>query len=361
MQNESLIEIRLKISAGTATDEEVEIWEQWKNQPHIREMQFVSGEEIELWFKLNKDDKDLQALFEKDDEDLEQHTIEKSQPNIDVNPITEAVPVFDIRQSGWSVRKLLVAAGITVVALTIVLSFFLNNKKTTNQSQQLASVDFITVRTSFKGDTTVVLSDGTKAWLNSNSELIYPSRFTGSKREVKASGEIFFDVAHNKDIPLIVYGPNTEILVLGTSFNFNDYKGSISQKVALIVGSVAVKRKTDTSFYQLKPGEKMTFSPGETDVQQMERLNEATAWQRDSFSYDYDRLSYIVNELANYYGVKMVIEEGVKDSLYTIGSFSRTLPLSEILRGIARTGDMTFKPNKDSIKPGETVLILKGE
>ena len=39
----------------------------------------------------------------------------------------------------------------------------------------------------------IILTDGTKIWLNSGSQLSYPVKFTGNTREVYLSGEAFFD------------------------------------------------------------------------------------------------------------------------------------------------------------------------
>ena len=42
--------------------------------------------------------------------------------------------------------------------------------------------------------TTVDLPDGSKVYLNSESSLIYPSSFSGEKRNVQLKGEAFFEV-----------------------------------------------------------------------------------------------------------------------------------------------------------------------
>ena len=63
----------------------------------------------------------------------------------------------------------------------------------------------------------LVLSDGTKVWLNSDSELSYPVKFIGDTRTVSLKGEAYMEVAENKSKPFVVKTPGTEIEVLGTA------------------------------------------------------------------------------------------------------------------------------------------------
>ncbi|MDX1284360.1 MAG: FecR family protein, partial [Draconibacterium sp.] len=65
----------------------------------------------------------------------------------------------------------------------------------------------------------VVLSDGTKVWLNSTSLLIASEPFTGETREIKLFGEAYFEVAHNPEQPFIVHTRQMKTQVLGTHFN----------------------------------------------------------------------------------------------------------------------------------------------
>ncbi len=73
MQNELLIEIRLKISAGTASDEEIQLWEEWINQPHISAQQFVDETEIEQRLRIDKAKPDWESFLEKQKANLIDH------------------------------------------------------------------------------------------------------------------------------------------------------------------------------------------------------------------------------------------------------------------------------------------------
>lgn len=77
------------------------------------------------------------------------------------------------------------------------------------------------------GEFFVCLSDGTKVWLNSESELKYASEFVGEERRVYLTGEAYFEVAHNPNKPFFVEAKNLQIQVLGTSFGVRVYKDEV--------------------------------------------------------------------------------------------------------------------------------------
>ena len=65
----------------------------------------------------------------------------------------------------------------------------------------------------------VELSDGTRLVVNSQSKVIYPCRFNGDIRKIYAQGEVFLEVAHDKQHPFIVESEDFKLRVLGTKFN----------------------------------------------------------------------------------------------------------------------------------------------
>ncbi|RYG06176.1 MAG: FecR family protein, partial [Chitinophagaceae bacterium] len=73
------------------------------------------------------------------------------------------------------------------------------------------------------GQYRLTLADGTKVWLNAASSITYPTRFNAERREVSISGEVYFEVAHDKTKPFIVRANQQEVEVLGTHFNISAY------------------------------------------------------------------------------------------------------------------------------------------
>lgn len=105
----------------------------------------------------------------------------------------------------------------------------------------------------------LVLEDGTKVWLNSETELSYPSRFAGTKREVKLLGEAFFEVTPDKERPFYVKANGMDIRVLGTSFNVSAYQDSESTSTTLVEGSVAVST-TNGAERTITPSERLAYN-----------------------------------------------------------------------------------------------------
>src|SRR5690606_41470504 len=97
-----------------------------------------------------------------------------------------------------------------------------------------------TISTPKGGQYQVVLSDGTKVWLNAASTLRYPIRVNGSVRQVELVGEGYFEVSADKNTPFIVNCHHQIGHVTGTRSNINAYREEQSVKTTLGEGKVNV-------------------------------------------------------------------------------------------------------------------------
>ena len=100
-------------------------------------------------------------------------------------------------------------------------------------------IHMMEVRTNPGMTTSVELPDGTEVVLNSSSSLRYPSRFADDKREVKLVGEAFFSVAKDEKKFIVGTLNNSKIVVHGTEFNVEAYKGSRTVQTTLVSGKVS--------------------------------------------------------------------------------------------------------------------------
>jgi Fe2+-dicitrate sensor, membrane component len=158
-------------------------------------------------------------------------------------------------------------------------------------------------------DFKIVLADGTEVWLNTDSRLIYPTRFTGRERHVQLQGEAYFKVAHDAEHPFIITTGNMQARVLGTELNIRSYTSNDSH-VTLINGRVEVHgggSKGQTVV--LSPGEDAQWHDGgalsvhETDV------DSYVYWKDGYFYFDDKPLVEIMQSLGRWYNINVVFDD----------------------------------------------------
>lgn len=203
------------------------------------------------------------------------------------------------------------------------------------------------------GQYRLTLPDGTKVWLNAASSITYPVAFVGDKRDVKTSGEVYFEVARDKEKPFIVdAGGRTAIEVLGTNFNVNGYADDGSIKTTLLEGSVKV---TGNTFVVLKPGQQAVVEdPDQAQVAQAKaaqakvadqktilvrtvNTDQVMAWKNGFFNLQDARFEEVMKQLERWYDIE-VKYEGKAPSIGFQGKMDRGVHLSGVLRLLSELG-----------------------
>jgi len=233
---------------------------------------------------------------------------------------------------------------ITVKDSTII-SYGKNGRKVTvgtqavNTNSSSASA-FNTVRVPYGKRTQIVLTDGTKVWLNSGSSLIYPTQFEGSIREVFLTGEAAFDVAHDKTKPFFVKTKECDVRVLGTIFNVSSYPEDETVQTALLQGKVRITY-TKKGFLNnqelqedLTPGMIATINKDKKQLK-VERKDVASilSWREGYFTFKSQSLNTILNKLSKYYKIQFI--KGADLNLET--NYSGSFALNENLNSLATT------------------------
>lgn len=172
----------------------------------------------------------------------------------------------------------------------------------------------------------IVLSDGSKVWINALSELRFPVRFAEDERKVMVKGEAFFEVVHDADRPFRVEVNGMEVEVLGTQFNVNAYTDGVT--TTLIEG--AVKVSAGQQEFRLSPGEQSYVDGGYIRVQQAD-VAKAIAWQQGEFYFKSDKLTDVMDELARWYDLKVDYKGDIPTKVSYTGRISRNVNLTEVL------------------------------
>ncbi len=201
----------------------------------------------------------------------------------------------------------------------------------------------------------LLLTDGTKVWLNTGSKLTYDVNFIGGVRKVELEGEAYFEVAKNKDKPFLVFSNDQKVRVLGTHFNVKAY-GENRTTTTLMEGSVEVA--TNSRAYTLKPGQSSVVTWGGADIKvgpaQMDKVN---AWRNSEFAFFDASLDQIGNELSRWYGVEVQVVTRGKGYGFT-GVISRNRTLEEVLEILNRTGQIRYHIVPVGIKERRLVLMV---
>ncbi len=151
----------------------------------------------------------------------------------------------------------------------------------------------------------VVLSDGTKVWLNADSQLSYPSRFTGKERIVTLRGEAFFEVAKNEAYPFVVQTEQLSTKVLGTEFNVRNYSASDTH-VTLLTGSVEVRNANLSQTAVIQPGQDAHLTAGESfEVKEVD-TDAYCLWRTGKFYFDDVTMLEVAKELGRWYNVDVM-------------------------------------------------------
>lgn len=156
----------------------------------------------------------------------------------------------------------------------------------------------------------LTLSDGTEVWLNSGTQLDFPSEFNGKTREINVDGEIFIDVAHNMKIPFIVHAQDMDILVQGTSFNISAYSDEQRKTVVLVEGKVNIG-KGNTHLAELLPNEKIDITGNNIQKESVE-VSEYISWKKGMLEFNATPISEILKKIGRYYNVQFDSTSDIK-------------------------------------------------
>lgn len=222
--------------------------------------------------------------------------------------------------------------GVNIVKISSGRLAYKADLGTAGQAGQLQEMQYNTLTTPRAGQYQLTLSDGTKVWLNSASSIHYPTAFIGKKRKVEITGEVYFEVKHDKARPFEVQAGSQMIEDLGTRFNVNAYADEPTIKTTLLEGSIKIGSAV------LKPGEQAIIKKdGKIDVIENRNPDDAIAWTKGLFAFNEASLQTVMRELSRWYDIDVVYEAGAGNMQRFSGRIDRNLTLSQILNGLKQT------------------------
>ncbi len=178
----------------------------------------------------------------------------------------------------------------------------------------------------------LTLHDGTQVWLNAQSTLTYPARFSGKQRKVSVVGEAYFDVAENRKKPFVVTTDQLTLNVLGTEFNVFSYPESGYSQIALVEGSLSVNetgKKGDPIL--LSSNQQVTYGNNEVLLEKLTNP-EHLLWRDGIYAFDNERLIDIIKKLELYYCITIQVEDPEIFNVRYTGKFRQRDGIDDILQ-----------------------------
>lgn len=202
------------------------------------------------------------------------------------------------------------------------------------------------------GEYVLALADGTKVWLNAETELHYPSRFEGAERRVRVVGEAYFQVTKNDSCPFIVEAGEVAVRVTGTEFNVMAYAGHDRVETTLVRGGVDVM--AGNAGQRLTPGMQAVYfkEAGRLESREVDTWL-YTSWKEGIFEFRDFSLGEIAEQLERWYDVDIVFPNTEVSEIRFTGAVKRVKPLSFILDIIKDTRSISYRIE------GKTVIIDK--
>lgn len=345
--------------------EEEELSKLLQEQPYSLYIQDIISQQWQDKHK-NFSEKDIYRILEKHKQKL---LPPENAEQYEATGYTASEEIFQVNKKSV-VRRILryasVAAACVIAALAIwKWSVKPEVKEPAPELQQLATQN--------GSRSQLVLSDGTKVWLNAGSKLEYPKQFSANVRSVSLEGEAYFDVTHIEGQPFLVHTKTFTVKVLGTAFNIRAYNDEDSAATSLIRGKIAVQLNADTTkTIMLRPKEKLIIpTPSVTQLQvdsgkqktdiprsQVLTVNKAfistdrqntvleTAWTENKLAFKNTSFDKIAMALEKWFGVEIHFKNDNKKKLNLTGTFEGE-SLEEILNAFRETGN-AFNYSKDS-------------
>lgn len=195
----------------------------------------------------------------------------------------------------------------------------------------------ITIHTPKGGTYQITLPDGTKVWLNASTHLTYLGQSEkNDKRQVKLSGEAYFEVAKDKTRPFIVQTNKQYIEVLGTHFNVSNYNDDDIVTTTLLEGRVKINKMI------LSPGQQSVLANGQAKIVEAD-LESVMDWKNEDFVFKGEDFKTSMRKIARWYDVEIVYAIDINEDIRLGGWVSRKSNLSDVLKRIEITEKVHFK------------------
>ncbi|MCK9412650.1 MAG: FecR domain-containing protein [Prolixibacteraceae bacterium] len=220
---------------------------------------------------------------------------------------------------------------------------------TAEMKQSVAEDGFNQMIVPFGKRSNLILSDGTKVWVNSGSRLVYAPVFKGKSREVFLEGEAYFEVAKDEKKPFFVRTNAFKVKVYGTKFDVQAYRQNNEYNTILIEGKVSLQGNNGgilSKEHFLFPDQKAMLSADKDDflVTEVANIDNYTAWKDGYLVFKNEAFQSILKRVSHYYNIDIELNEEIQ-----IRRLSGKLDLKDdperVLEGLALISKIRYVKN----------------
>jgi len=207
----------------------------------------------------------------------------------------------------------------------------------------------------------ILLSDGTKVWLNAGSQLVYPAVFNGKTRQVTLIGEAFFDVTKNPQNPFVVRASDVSVQVLGTRFDVSAYPDDKIVQTVLEEGKVNLKYSAKGILgreyvVEMQPNQMVEFdkTTGEASSKLVD-VAKYTSWKDGMLEFEKVDLGRALMQVERFYNVKIHLADPEIGTYKLSGKLDLKDEPEEVLNVIKLTVPIDWQKKSN----GDFVIIHK--
>lgn len=321
---------------GDATTEEERLFLHWLEEDESHEKEYLSLRRV---FNLNVWNTEATST-------VEALSAQKN-PTTQETSFAQEPPIAQKKR--FSPKK--IAAELLKIAAVLcagmLITYFLMN------DTKLPEAQMQTVYVPSGQRTELILSDGTKVWLNSGTTLTFSEQFYGDTREVTLDGEAYLQVAKDEKRPFVVHTEYNDIRVLGTEFNVKAYKNKTLFEAALLEGCIEVFSENTGQSFVLNSNETLSLKDGRFAQGQIDDFN-YFKWREGLICFENEALEALFAKLELYYDIRIEnTNKSLQKGLYT-GKFRTRDGVEHVLRVLQLKHRFEYTKDDD-----RNVIIIK--
>ena len=249
--------------------------------------------------------------------------------------------VVSLSRRNWVYR----IASVVLLLLAIGAGYYLTGR---SEKAQITYKEVIAAQGETKEYT---LADGTYIRLNSESKLVIPSDFNEENRTIEMVGEGFFDVVRDPDKPFVITNGNTQVKVLGTSFNLKAYKDDDYINVTVSSGKVLVNVSDLDLQLRVTPSEHLSINKKTGNLTKLTfEENLYSNWVEGTLFFNKEPIGEVLKTINRKYRKKVILQSNSK---HIISGTHDNKSIEAVVESICFTTGLKQK------KDGENIILYE--